>query len=73
MKIQFLNYRLLIWMLLIIALVMSGGYLITAYTYNLQKETERRIDIARQTVSVAKEMELELIRMRGFTLTYLVD
>lgn len=73
MKIQFLNYRLLVWMLLIIALVMSGGYLITAYTYNLQKETEQRIDIARQTVSVAKEMELELIRMRGFTLTYLVD
>jgi len=73
MNVQFLNYKLLVWMLLIIALVMGGGYLITAYTYNLQRINEQRIDIARRTVSVAEEMEMELIRMRGFTLTYLVD
>ncbi|HSV87361.1 MAG TPA: histidine kinase dimerization/phospho-acceptor domain-containing protein, partial [Bacteroidales bacterium] len=73
MKIQFLNYRLLVWMLLLIAIILGGGYLVTAYSYNLQKETEHRIDMARQSVSVAKEMETELVRMRGFTLTYMVD
>jgi two-component system, NtrC family, sensor histidine kinase HydH len=69
----FFNYRLLFWMLLIIALIMGGGYLVIAYSYNLQKNTERRIDEARQSVNVAKEMEMELVRLRGFTFTYLVD
>lgn len=70
---SFFNYRLLVWLLLLIALVMGGGYLIIAYIYNLQKDTERRIDAARQSVNVAKEMEMELVRLRGFTFTYLVD
>jgi len=70
---SFFNYRLLVWMLLLIAMVMGGGYLIIAYIYNLQKDTEQRIDAARQSVNVAKEMEMELVRLRGFTFTYLVD
>lgn len=70
---SFFNYKLLVWMLLIIALIMGGGYLVIAYSYNLQKDTERRIDIARQSVNTAKEMEMELVRLRGFTFTFLVD
>lgn len=69
----FFSYRLFIWMLLLIAMILGGGYLIIAYSYNLQKETEKRIDAARHSVVVAKEMEIELIRLRGFTFTYLVD
>jgi two-component system, NtrC family, sensor histidine kinase HydH len=67
------NYRLFVWMLLIMALILGGGYLIIAYSYNLQKETEMRIESARRSVDVAKEMEIELIRLRGFTFTYHVD
>jgi two-component system, NtrC family, sensor histidine kinase HydH len=69
----FFSYRLFVWLLLIIALIMGGGYLIIAYAYNLQKDTEQQIDIARHNVNVAREMEIELVRLRGFTLTYLVD
>jgi two-component system, NtrC family, sensor histidine kinase HydH len=69
----FFSYRLFIWLLLIIALIMGGGYLIIAYSYNLQKDTEQQIDIARHKVNVARQMEIELVRLRGFTLTYLVD
>jgi signal transduction histidine kinase len=68
----FFNYQLLVWMLLIIALIMGGGYLVIAYSYNLQKDTERRIDAAQQKVVVARAMEIELVRLRGFTLIYLV-
>jgi hypothetical protein len=68
----FFNYKLLVWMLLIIALTMGGGYLVIAYSYNLQKNTEHRIDAAQQRVNVARAMEIELVRLRGFTLTYLV-
>lgn len=60
-------------MLLIIAMIMGGGYLVIVYIYNLQKDTEKRIDAARQSVNVAREMEMELVRLRGFTFTYLVD
>lgn len=74
MKVKYLpGYRLIIWMLLIIAMVLGGGYLVIAYSYNLQKETEKRIESARHSVNVAREMEIELIRLRGFTFTYLVD
>ncbi len=69
----FFNYRLLVWSLLLIAMVMGGGYLVIAYSYNLQKKTEERIDAAQQMVNVAREMEIELVRLRGFTLIYLVD
>lgn len=71
-KKHFFNYRLLVWLLLLIALIMGGGYLVIAWSYNLQKETEQRIDAAQQNVNVAREMEIELVRLRGFTLIYLV-
>jgi hypothetical protein len=48
----FFSYRLFIWMLLLIAMILGGGYLIIAYSYNLQKETEKRIDAARHSVVV---------------------
>lgn len=70
---RFFSYRLFVWMLLLMALVMGGGYLIIAYVYNLQKDTEQRIDMAQGKVVVARQMEIELVRLRGFTLTYLVD
>lgn len=73
MKKRFFNFRMLLWLMLVIALIMGGGYLVIAYSYNLQKETEGRIDAVRHSVNVAKEMEVELVRLRGFTFTYLVD
>jgi len=72
-KIPFFNYKLMVWTLLVIAFLMGGAYLVIAYSYNLQQETERRIDMLRQSVSVAKEMQVELTLIRGYTLTYLVD
>ena len=73
MKKRFFNFRMLLWLMLVIALIMGGGYLVIAYSYNLQKETEGRIDAVRHSVNVAKEMEVELVRLKGFTFTYLVD
>jgi two-component system, NtrC family, sensor histidine kinase HydH len=67
------SYKLIVWMLLLIALILGGGFLIIAFTYNLQKDTLKQIDVAQQSVDVAQEMEIELIRLRGFTFTYLVD
>lgn len=69
----FFSYRLFVWLLIITAFVMGGGYLAIAYTHNLQKEATQQVDHARLKVNTANEMEIELVRLRGFTLTYLVD
>ena len=50
---------------------MGGGFLIVAFTYNLQKRSEGYIDKARSSVSEAKEMENELIAIKGITHTYI--
>lgn len=60
-------------MLLALAIIMGGVFLVIAYTYDLQKETERNIAISRETVDEAKEMENELTAIKGLTFTYMVN
>ncbi len=55
------------------AVVMGGVFLSIAYTYKLQKETERYIEISRHSVEDAKEMETELTAIKGLTYTLLVN
>lgn len=69
----FFNYRIFIWVLLSIAIVMGGVFLSIAYTYNLQKETEKVIEISRSSVNEAKEMENELTAIKGLTYTYMAN
>jgi signal transduction histidine kinase len=67
------NYRIFIWVLLILAILMGGVFLIIAFSYKLQKETESYIESAQTAVNEAKEMENELIAIKGLTYTYLVN
>ncbi|HCT93502.1 MAG: hypothetical protein A2X19_01450 [Bacteroidetes bacterium GWE2_39_28] len=69
----FFNFRIFIWVLLILAIMMGGVFLVIAYSYNLQKETERYIEWSRSSVSEAKEMENELTAIKGLTFTLLVN
>lgn len=69
----FSNYRLFIWGLLVLAVLMGSVFLIVAYTYKLQKRTEAYIDLARSSVNEAKEMENELTAIKGLTFTYFVN
>lgn len=69
----FFNYRVFIWMLLGLAVLMGAVFLIIAHTYNLQKTTEYHIESARVSVTEAKEMENELKAIKGLTYTYIVN
>ncbi len=69
----FFNYRIFIWVLLALAIIMGGVSLVVAYTYNLQKETERYIEQSRSSVNVAKEMESELASIKELTTNYLMN
>lgn len=67
------NYRIFIWVLLVLAIVMGGVFLTIAFTYNLQKETEAYIETAQNAVNEAKEMENELTAIKGLTYTFLIN
>jgi signal transduction histidine kinase len=67
------NYRIFIWVLLTLAVLMGGVFLLIAFSYKLQKETEAYIESARTAVNEAKEMENELTAIKGLTYTYLVN
>ena len=69
----FFNYRIFIWVLLALAVIMGGVSLVVAYTYRLQKKTELYIEMSRSSVSEAKEMENELTAIKGLTSTYIVN
>ncbi|MFA5848261.1 MAG: ATP-binding protein [Bacteroidales bacterium] len=69
----FFNYRTFIWVLLVLAILMGGVFLVIAYTYNLQKDTEKYIESTRNNVNVAREMENELTAIKGLSYVYLVN
>ena len=60
-------------MLLSLAILMGGVFLVIAFTYNLQKETEKYIESTRSSVNDAKDMENELTAIKGLTYIYLVN
>ena len=51
---------------------MGGVFLVIAYTYNLQKETEQYIESSRMSVNDAKEMEIEITAIKGLNYIYLI-
>ncbi len=53
--------------------MMGSVFLVIAYSYNLQKETERYIEWSRSSVNEAKEMENEITAIKGLTITLLVN
>jgi len=69
----FFNYRIFVWVLILLAFVLAAGMLVVAYTYNLQKKTESQIEMAKQSIAIAKEMEVELFSIRNFTFIYIDD
>ena len=69
----FFNYRIFIWVLLSLAIAMGGVFLVIAYTYDLQKETEKYIESTRVSVNDAKDMEIELTAIKGLNYIYLIN
>jgi signal transduction histidine kinase len=69
----FFNYRIFIWVLLSLAIAMGGVFLVIAYTYDLQKETEKYIESTRISVNDAKDMEIELTAIKGLNYIYLIN
>lgn len=72
MRLHF-SYKIIVGALLVIALVLAGGYLVIAYTYRLQDATTKIREQNLESLKAAREMETALFHMRGLTFNYILD
>jgi len=68
-----ISYQIIVWSLVIIALVMAGGFLIISYTYQVQDINMEIIEKNIQNVRTAKELEITLHGIRAISLNYIID
>lgn len=68
-----ISYRLIVGALMMIALVLAGGFLIISYTYRLQDQARKTVEGNIQSVKAAKELEIALYNMRIISLNYTIE
>lgn len=72
MKFHF-SYKLIIWSLILMALVMAGGILTISYIYRIQDANNLIIKENVKSVKAANELEIALYHMRMISLNYVID
>ncbi len=68
-----ISYQLIVWSLVMIALIMAGGFLTISYTYRVQDSNNEIIEDNIQNVRAAKELEITLHGIRAISLNYIID
>jgi signal transduction histidine kinase len=72
MKFHF-SYKLIVGSLIVIALVMAGGFLTISYIYRIQDANNLIIKENVKSVRAANELEIALYHMRIISLNYVID
>jgi signal transduction histidine kinase len=68
-----ISYQIIVWSLVVIALIMAGGFLIISYTYQVQDINSEIIERNIRNVRAAKELEITLHGIRAISLNYIID
>jgi len=68
-----LSYQIIVWSLVMIALIMAGGFLTISYTYRVQDANSQIIEENIQNVRAVKELEITLHGIRAISLNYIID
>jgi two-component system, NtrC family, sensor histidine kinase HydH len=68
-----ISYQIIIWSLVLMALIMAGGFLTISYTYQVQDANSQIIEENIQNVRAAKELEITLYGIRAISLNYIID
>jgi signal transduction histidine kinase len=68
-----ISYQIIVWSLVVMALIMAGGFLTISYTYQVQDASSRIIEENIQNVRAAKELEITLYGIRAISLNYIID
>jgi signal transduction histidine kinase len=68
-----ISYQIIIWSLVMMALIMAGGFLTISYTYQVQDASSQIIEENIQNVRAAKELEITLYGIRAISLNYIID
>lgn len=68
-----IRYQIIVWSLVVIALIMAGGFLIISYTYQVQDTSNTIIEENIRNIRAAKELEITLHGIRAISLNYIID
>lgn len=68
-----IRYQIIVWALVIIALIMAGGFLIISFTYHIQDTSNTIIEENISNIRAAKELEITLHGIRAISLNYIID
>jgi len=68
-----IRYQVIVWSLVIIALIMAGGFLIISFTYQVQDTSNTIIEENISNIRAAKELEITLHGIRAISLNYIID
>ncbi len=68
-----ISYKMIVWALFTISILLAGGYFMISYIYEIQDENGALIDENVQNARMAKELKLSLYNIRAASLTYLFD
>lgn len=68
-----IRYQIIVWSLVVIALIMAGGFLIISYTYQVQDTSNTIIEENISNIRAAKELEITLHGIRAISLNYIID
>jgi len=68
-----ISYQIIVWSLVMIALIMAGGFLIISYTYRVQDTSNEIIEENIRNIRAAKELEITLHGIRAISLNYIID
>jgi len=68
-----IRYQIIVWSLVVIALIMAGGFLIISYTYWVQDTSNTIIEENISNIRAAKELEITLHGIRAISLNYIID
>jgi len=68
-----ISIKIIVWSLIMMALIMAGGFLIISYTYQIQDASSEIFEENIQNVRAAKELEINLYGIRAISLNYIID
>jgi signal transduction histidine kinase len=68
-----ISFQLIVWALVVIAIILAGGFSTITYIYQVQDETNQLMEQNVQSAKMAKELNLSLFEIRAASLTYLHD
>lgn len=68
-----LSYRMSLWALIVVAMLLAGGYLTISYIYEMQDESAALMQENKAGISLARDLKLSIYKLQSSSLEFLYD